>query len=415
MRIYLTFCFSLLFLSTNSYTQSGWSSQNSGTSSNLYSIHFTSENTGYVSGRGILKKTTNGGAAWVTQLSGFTNDLFSIHFIDENTGMAVGGGFMSSPLIYRTTNAGINWILQNGGSAFECFSVWMTDPNTAFASSRNGIIIKTTNGGANWSQLTTGITTTLTSITFTDSITGYAANLESKIIKTTDAGQTWQQIDLSNIGELDLTNISFLNSNTGYAVDHHGSIVKTTNAGGNWILLRAGNSIDSAFRSISIVSADTVFVSGDFGRIYRTIDGGISWNRQNTGTSQWLMSVSFANGKTGYACGLNGMIIKSTNSGEPIGIIQTSSEVPQGFSLYQNYPNPFNPQTNIIFSIPAEGIVTLKIFDCLGNEIENLIHGNLKPGSYKADWNAAKYPSGVYYYSMVYSGNSATGKMIFIK
>ena len=43
--------------------------------------------------------------------------------------------------------------------------------------------------------------------------------------------------------------------------------------------------------------------------------------------------------------------------------------IPSEYSLGQNYPNPFNPVTTITFSIPKEGLVTLKIYNTIGEEV----------------------------------------------
>ncbi len=51
--------------------------------------------------------------------------------------------------------------------------------------------------------------------------------------------------------------------------------------------------------------------------------------------------------------------------------VEIDIEQPSVFYLGQNYPNPFNPSTNIKYSIPADGNVTLKVYDILGKEVSN--------------------------------------------
>ncbi len=99
----------------------------------------------------------------------------------------------------------------------------------------------------------------------------------------------------------------------------------------------------------------------------------------------------------------------------PLGINLTSSEIPTRFELYQNYPNPFNPMTNFKFQIPKSGLVNLKVYDILGNEIEILLSKQLNPGTYEVSFNASQYPSGVYFYTLRYDGYFESRKMILIK
>jgi len=88
---------------------------------------------------------------------------------------------------------------------------------------------------------------------------------------------------------------------------------------------------------------------------------------------------------------------------------------PQKFILEQNYPNPFNPVTNIKFSIPQNGFVSLKVFDIMGREIETLVSKNLVSGNYNIDWNAGNYSSGIYFYKLESNGFTDTKKMILVK
>jgi hypothetical protein len=85
---------------------------------------------------------------------------------------------------------------------------------------------------------------------------------------------------------------------------------------------------------------------------------------------------------------------------------QTSSVIPQSYSLSQNYPNPFNPSTKINFSIPKQGLVTMKIYNVLGREIMTLVNEQKTAGSYEVEFNAANLSSGVYFYRLVVSSSN---------
>jgi hypothetical protein len=98
----------------------------------------------------------------------------------------------------------------------------------------------------------------------------------------------------------------------------------------------------------------------------------------------------------------------------PLGINNTN-EIPHSYSLLQNYPNPFNPVTNIKYSIPKDGKVSLKIYDVRGNEVAVMIDGFLKAGVYNAEFEGTNFASGVYFYKLVASNFSDTKKMILIK
>jgi hypothetical protein len=91
---------------------------------------------------------------------------------------------------------------------------------------------------------------------------------------------------------------------------------------------------------------------------------------------------------------------------------QTAENLVQySFRLYQNYPNPFNPSTKIKFTIPTsplnsspyqgegnrERIVTLKVYDVLGNEVATLVNENKAPGTYEIEFNATYFSSGIYF------------------
>jgi hypothetical protein len=92
-----------------------------------------------------------------------------------------------------------------------------------------------------------------------------------------------------------------------------------------------------------------------------------------------------------------------------------SGSLPNKFSLGQNYPNPFNPSTTISYSIRAASIVTLKVYDVLGNEIIRLVNEEKSEGDYDVHFDATGLPSGIYFYRLQAGSFINTKKMILMK
>jgi len=93
----------------------------------------------------------------------------------------------------------------------------------------------------------------------------------------------------------------------------------------------------------------------------------------------------------------------------------SKSEIPSDIYLSQNYPNPFNPSTKIEYRIQEAGVISLKVYDVLGNEVTTLVDEYKPAGTYEVEWDASKYPSGVYFYQLKTEGFIETKKMILMK
>jgi len=94
---------------------------------------------------------------------------------------------------------------------------------------------------------------------------------------------------------------------------------------------------------------------------------------------------------------------------------ENETKIPAGFSLSQNYPNPFNPTTCIKYALSNNEFVTLKVFDPLGKEVATLVNEVKPAGYYQIEFNAAKLPSGIYFYKLQAGNFVETKKMILIK
>ncbi|MBK7865765.1 MAG: T9SS type A sorting domain-containing protein [Ignavibacteriales bacterium] len=93
--------------------------------------------------------------------------------------------------------------------------------------------------------------------------------------------------------------------------------------------------------------------------------------------------------------------------------VEVEVGTPTVFALEQNYPNPFNPSTVIKYSIPVDGMVSLNIYNTLGEKVTTLISSIQKAGSYEVSFDASKLASGVYIYRLE-SGNFSTVKKMIL-
>ena len=104
---------------------------------------------------------------------------------------------------------------------------------------------------------------------------------------------------------------------------------------------------------------------------------------------------------------------------EPVSVWETLPDL-ESYHLSNNYPNPFNPSTRIKFKIPGQArndnvLVTLKVYDMLGNEISTLVNEEKPAGEYEIEFDGKGLSSGMYFYTLRAGKYSETKKMILLK
>ncbi len=95
-------------------------------------------------------------------------------------------------------------------------------------------------------------------------------------------------------------------------------------------------------------------------------------------------------------------------------ISDNRNQNPLAFQLRQNYPNPFNSMTNIQFSIPKPGYVSLKIYDILGREVNTLVSKFQKAGIGTVHFDAKDLANGIYFYELKTGEFSEARKMVLM-
>lgn len=81
----------------------------------------------------------------------------------------------------------------------------------------------------------------------------------------------------------------------------------------------------------------------------------------------------------------------------------------------ETYPNPFNPTTAIRFSIPQDGLVTLRIYDVLGRVVATLVNEERAAGPYRVQWDASHVPSGVYFSRLETRSGAVASKLLLVR
>ena len=89
--------------------------------------------------------------------------------------------------------------------------------------------------------------------------------------------------------------------------------------------------------------------------------------------------------------------------------------IPDKISLEQNFPNPFNPATSISFSLPKSDFVNIKIYDILGNQVDQVTNKFYDIGNHIVSWNGQNFSAGLYFYVLETSNQHISKKMILLK
>lgn len=417
-------------MSGSSYSQNYWSIIPGPTSKTLTNCFFINPSTGWISGdSGTIIHTTNSGNNWEIQNSGTFNNIESIFFLNERLGWALtynvfpdSTGFQGTEIL-TTVNGGNNW----NSSLFPDTNMFMKtvfflDSLKGFMGGISAAIVMTTNAGISWTYTDTDSTLLFIlpvfNIKFFDNNLGYACggfrDIAGITWVTTNGGFNWKGTVLAPEPFFDLTILN--NQNTicaGGDLEYGSSIASTTNMGNTWYYDTLG--VFGLATGIDHRTPSEIWMAASYaGKFIYSADTGITWTPIETPGNTAVFDIDFADTSIGFACGVNGSILKYDKTSSPVinnSVVVSNSD----FELLQNYPNPFNPKTIIRYSLFENKFITLKIFDVLGNEVASLVNEKQKAGSYTVNFEGTNYPSGIYFYKITSDEYSVTKRMLLIK
>ena len=331
-----------------------------------------------------LNKTIDGGYNW----QHFT--LPDIYLSDIYFNTTQMGWYLSSNKLFRTTNSGTNWtqvlydpdLFQNKFNWLSKAKGFITGLKTYY----------TADSGYTWTDLTNDVGAYVKRMHSGNEYSGYAVGDLGLIIKYIDTTMTPVELNTFSF-EVDINNV-LLKWTTASEINNRGFEIQRSNDKENW--KRIG------------------FVQGN-GTTTETHHYSFTDESLQSGIYQYRLKQIDFDGSFNYS-----------------EIIDVEISI-NNFMLSQNFPNPFNPNTKIKFTIPTspypspyqgEGtrdrfLVTLKVYDVLGNEVATLVNEEKQPGIYEVQFSAIgggrNLPSGVYFCQLRAENFIKTIKMLLLK
>lgn len=329
--------------------------------------------------------------------------------------------------LYRTSNYGMNWqnvFASNNDFIGNFICQDPQHPDTLFMGIRDSVF-RSTNFGLNWSKIATWDFEDWCDIAVSHDnsqvIYGSTNHYPARLCKSTNGGFNWYTVDMVNDTSfcempcIALSNHSpamILHAQYSRTFPNQSGLKRSYSQGNSWLFTQMPGiswaidiaKDDPALYAYGNVSYDPIFLSTNSGGNF-------------VGTPSKYAEHLLYYDRANLFVNDHGTIskMKITYNMPVIGIQNITGEVPVEFALAQNFPNPFNPATTINFEIPKSGFVKLAIYDLLGREMDVPLSQILSAGVYSVDWNAASYPSGVYFYRLESSGISITKKMVLAK
>ncbi len=274
-----------------------------------------------------------------------------------------------------------------------------------------GIIDLSANNGKSWKEIWKGDTAAFTIA----KIGNYLFIGSQGVLRSTNMGASWSAINNGLPSNAEI--VSFNKIGQFLFANSKSHIYLSTDEGNYWSSADNGLPLDTLVNSsINLLTNNNYLFAATFNGVYASADLGKSWTNISYGLNGNALS-------TISLTVLGGSLIVSTNDGlwqlpiSDINFIQNhDSTLLQSYYLSQNYPNPFNPSTIISYSVPKASLVTIKVYDILGKEVETLVNENKSAGNYSVQFNASsKFASGVYFYRMQAGSFVETKKLILMK
>ena len=180
-----------------------------------------------------------------------------------------------------------------------------------------GTILHSADRGKTWKIEASPTREALFNVHFVNPLDGWISGSYGTVLRTRDGGKSWHAQPLNTAEHLFAS--YWLDENHGWLAGSRGMTIQTSDGGRSW----SKNVVvgDFTFNAVTFASASRGWLVGEFGVIFQSSDGGKSWVKQkspvevpfDSGASQNLFALLFTAPNSGYAFGLDGLVLKTTD------------------------------------------------------------------------------------------------------
>ncbi|MFW0862620.1 MAG: T9SS type A sorting domain-containing protein [Candidatus Komeilibacteria bacterium] len=228
------------------------------------------------------------------------------------------------------------------------------------------------------------------------------------LFRSQDRCETWNTVNINTSD--DVFHITSLGETVLIATKGSSHCLRSDDGGVSFYYLNTPT--NNGVNGFKIISNDLIFMYKGV-ELYSSTDSCATWTLEHeTDDTIRDMYVDTTN-HISWLTGRNGIV--SYNSSFLVSIDPINQQVPNGYVLNQNYPNPFNPNTTVEYSIPADGMCTLTIYDFRGKEIKTVVNEFQSAGTHRVAIDGSNLPSGAYIYKLQSGGISLSHKMLLVK
>jgi photosystem II stability/assembly factor-like uncharacterized protein len=251
-----------------------WSTQTSGVSHDLWSVHFWSADSGIAVGdEGTILTTYDAGASWTPRQSGMTagSARFLFHATSVGDRLVVVGGEVASysASILTSTDRGLTWSKRNLSQSIFLDRIAFIDASTAItvgmSQAMGGGIYRTTDGGASWTSVHSAAQLVTAVAASGDRVVAVGSG--GMVYTSSDRGATWSES--TALPGADLLDVALDGRGNGIAVGGMGVTLVSSDGGGSWthVPIQGGGFLsDVAFDP----SGASAFAVGPAGAVYRS-------------------------------------------------------------------------------------------------------------------------------------------------
>lgn len=299
------------------------------------------------------------------------------------------------------------------GKDVRAFLIDPNDEDVMYAGTWGFGVYKSVDGGANWAEMNDMLgSVAVHALAMNSTGEVYCGTFDNGIYKYDANTSEWADLGIGYRYIWSLT----INSNDDVYAGTYGGGVYYSDDDVNWYSVNSGLG-GLYIYSVRVDGNDDIYVSTWASGVYKFTSNPVANNPMawyNIGLNGFEVSSIYVNEETQQ-------LIATTSDGQVfVGDLVTSVKEDEitgdlSYQLQQNYPNPFNPSTKIKFSVQEAGTYVLRVYNILGEMVQELHNGELAAGNYEISFQAEKLTSGIYIYQLEGNNVKMTRKMMLLK